>query len=69
MSEAIYQPATTDTTTNGAMVARNAMRQRLTDDDAFAHRWLCHPESDCRDGCDVRPIPSRLALYESEIES
>lgn len=32
---------------------RNAMRLKLWADDAFAHRWMCHPERECEDGCNV----------------
>lgn len=63
-----YQPATTDVTPRGLKIARNAMRQRLWDDPIFAHRWLCHPERECKDGCDDAAIPSRWALYDSELE-
>lgn len=65
----IFQPYTTDTTRNGRRRARNSMRLRLWADDVFAHRWLCHEgDSKCPDGCDTKPDPSRLALYNSDIE-
>lgn len=28
------------------------------------HQWLCHPGEDCKDGCDVAPIPARLKAME-----
>lgn len=64
----MFQPYSTDWTCDGKRRARNAMRLRLWADDAFAHRWLCHVDRKCEDGCDVRPEPARLALYESEVE-
>jgi hypothetical protein len=64
----IYQPATTDTTIDGMRRARNSMRIRLWDDAYFAHRYLCHPGHSCQDGCEMSPMPSRAALYNSEIE-
>lgn len=39
-----------------------AIRRQL-ENDTFAHRWLCHPERDCEDGCDMEPIPERLRVY------
>lgn len=27
------------------------------------HRWLCHPNRDCQDGCYVLPIPARARVY------
>lgn len=72
MYQRVYQPATTDCTPNGLLRARNAMRERLWADDAFAHRWLCHPEHECVDGCDgTMEAPrymERLALYQSDME-
>ena len=65
----MYQPHTTDVTLRGWLVARNAMRIKLWDDPVFAHRWLCHPDRECDDGCDVRAIQARLELYTSELES
>lgn len=65
----MYQPATTDSSADGLMRARNAMRERLEADPCFAHRWLCHPERDCEDGCDERAHHDRLALYLSPMES
>jgi hypothetical protein len=64
----IYQPVTTDITIEGFKVARNSMRLKLWNDDIFAHKWLCHPNNDCKDGCDIKPIESRFNLYESEVE-
>lgn len=55
---------TTDTTPRGLEIANKNMANRLADDDVFAHRWLCHPEHECEDGCDVEAIPSRLELYQ-----
>ena len=65
----MHQPATTDATTEELRRARNAMREKLWHDDAFAHRWMCHPERDCADGCSDRPDPGKLALYVSEMEA
>ena len=31
---------------------------------AFVHRWLCHPDRDCSDGCDTPADPERLAIYQ-----
>jgi len=68
----MFQPATSDGTTRGLMIARNAMRVRL-EDLAFAHRWLCHPERACVDGCDgtmtATDYAARLALYYSDMET
>ncbi len=30
-----------------------------------AHRWLCHPETACEDGCDAAADPIRLARYQA----
>lgn len=57
----LFQPATTDTTAEGARRARNAMRLRLWADDRFAARWLMS------DGGET-PDPARVALYQTEIE-
>lgn len=66
----MFQPYTTDTTPNGMRIARNAMRQRLLSMPLNqAHEWLCHPGEPCEDGCDAQPIPARLALYESDVET
>jgi hypothetical protein len=64
----MHQPFTTDSTTTGSKAARNAMRLRLWADDYFAHRWLCHPGEECRDGCDVQAAASRVDLYQSDVE-
>lgn len=64
----MYQPFTTDSTLEGQKTARNSMRLRLWNDPVFAHRWLCHPERDCKDGCDNRGIHSRVMLYTSDLE-
>ena len=63
------QPHTTDVTPRGLKIARNAMRLKLWAEPFFAHRWLCHPERDCKDGCDDAANPDRLELYQSELES
>jgi len=64
-----YQPHTTDATPEGQRRARNSMRQKLLADPAFAHRWCCHPERECEDGCDDAPDQARLALYQSNAEA
>ena len=70
---AVYQPFTTDASEDGMRRARNAMRERLWADNAFAHRWLCHPGHSCEDGCDgsagTDDFAARVALYQSDIES
>lgn len=49
---------------------RNTLRLKLWADDVFAHSWLCHPDgAPCEDGCDAAPDTSRLALYQSELET
>ena len=60
---------TTDTTPEGARIARNALRLKLWHDDSFAHQWLCHPNDQCQDGCQVHADPRRLALYQSDIDT
>lgn len=61
-----------DGTMEGRKRARNTLRLRLWSDDAFAHRWLCHPARDCRDGCagevEVPDHGNRIALYQTDIE-
>lgn len=47
---------------------RNNLRRMLWDDDVFAHRWMCHPNEHCKDGCDAAPSSRRLAFYKSEQE-
>jgi hypothetical protein len=47
---------------------RNAMRILLWGDPRFAHRWLCHPDRECPDGCDIAPLPFRFELYQSDLE-
>lgn len=64
----MHTPYTVDTTPAGQVVSRNTMRLRLWADPVFAHRWMCHPDSECADGCDAAPIPARAALYQSEVE-
>lgn len=64
----MHTPFTTDTTHGADVRARNAMRLQLWADDGFAHRWLCHPGTECADGCDAAAEPGRAALYESELE-
>lgn len=64
----MYQPATTGTTNRDQLVARNALRLKLWQDDAFAHRFLCHPNRECEDGCSATAHVSRVALYQSELE-
>lgn len=64
----MYQPHTTDVTPDGLRRARNATRLRLRADDALAHRFLCHPDRECTDGCDDPPHPARLALYTTDVE-
>jgi hypothetical protein len=64
----MHQPFTTEVTTTGLRAARNSMRERLWADHRFAHRWLCHPEHECKDGCDESPNAARWALYASELE-
>lgn len=64
----MHQPYTTETTARGLLIARNSMRLKLWADDVFAHRWLCHPSRECKDGCDVKADSARLKLYESELE-
>jgi hypothetical protein len=63
-----HQPMTTDTTNMGRKIARNSLRLQLWADDAFAHAFMCHPGKHCRDGCNIAPMASRLALYQSELE-
>jgi hypothetical protein len=58
----------TDTTNRGRKIARNSLRLQLWTDDVFAHRFLCHPDKPCQDGCDVTPKADRVALYQSELE-
>lgn len=64
----MIQPHTTDNTIEGRKRARNAMRLRLWANDVFAHKWLCHPERECEDGCDTAVIPERVELYQSDLE-
>lgn len=64
----MHQPMTTDVTPEGLKRARNAMREKLKYDPAFAHRWLCHPERGCEDGCDTPADPSRVRLYQTDME-
>lgn len=64
----MFQPYTTDNSTDGKRIARNVMRLRLWADDVFAHRWLVHPNVACIDGCDANAKSERLSLYESDIE-
>lgn len=69
----MYQPYTTDLTFQGLKVARNTMRLQLWSDNPFfgenfVHKWLCHPNEECKDGCEAPAIPERLALYQSELE-
>lgn len=71
VQDTMYQPFTTDTTTEGAKRARNTMRTRLWEDDTFAHMWLVHfprNEEDCPDGCNAAPDAARAAFYQSEME-
>lgn len=67
-----FQPTTTDTTLNGLIRARNAMRLKLWEDNSFAHKWLCHDDLVCPDGCagesKAPNYNARVALYESAIE-
>ena len=68
----MFQPHTTDTTKDGLRRARNAMRLKLWNDDAFAHMWLVHHphgEDTCPDGCDQQANPQRVELYQSELEA
>jgi len=37
----------------------------LHGDPALEHRWLCHPERACTDGCDAAPLPDRLRVYQA----
>ena len=67
----MYQPETTGTTNRDQLVARNALRLKLWADDTFAHRFLCHPERECEDGCHGPMAPGyagRVALYQSDLE-
>jgi len=64
----IHQPMTTDCTPAGLKRARNQMRIRLWDGSLDAHRWLCHPERECKDGCNDEPLPGKVELYQSELE-
>jgi hypothetical protein len=67
---AVHQPFTTDVTIEGLKRARNAMREKLWADPAFAHMFLVHDDGKkCPDGCDTRYVNhSRLELYQSELE-
>lgn len=65
----MYQPRTTDVTIEGLKVSRNNMRLILWNEPEFAHKWLCHPNNNCEDGCNMKAIKNRLDLYESEIEA
>jgi len=56
-------------TAEEARRARNGLREKLWADDQFAHRWMCHPNEHCADGCDVQPSAKRAAFYSTEIES
>ena len=32
--------------------------------DTLHHNWLCHPNGEvCPDGCDIRPDPKRVRVY------
>lgn len=48
------------------------MRLKLWEDNAFAHKWLCHDDMVCPDGCEGYSMApnynARVALYESAIE-
>jgi hypothetical protein len=71
MQIAPFQPYTSETTTRGLLVARNATRERLWSDDDAAHRFLCHPGEACADGCEggyPADWRARLALYTSDLE-
>lgn len=57
------------TTVRDHLIARNAMREWLWADAEFAHRWLCHPERGCEDGCEASADPGRVELYNSELET
>ena len=37
----------------------------LHGDPALEHRWLCHPERPCEDGCNAAPIPERQRVYDA----
>lgn len=37
----------------------------MTDDEL--HRWLCHPERSCKDGCDDAAIPARMKIFDREL--
>lgn len=48
------------------MCKSNELKRQLDslhDDPVLVHRWLCHPGKNCEDGCDIMPIPERLAVY------
>jgi hypothetical protein len=46
------------------------MRQYLDAADlGTVHRWLCHPDRECEDGCTGSADPERLALYQSAHEA
>ena len=68
MKNNIYQPATSEITLEGMKIARNGMRLKLWNDDIFAHKFLCHPNSECQDGCEVAANPLKLNLYNSDLE-
>lgn len=43
-----------------------ALANLLISDDTFAHRWLCHPDRECEDGCEGEGAdPKRVAFYKS----
>lgn len=64
------QPYTTDQTTQGRLVAENALRLKLWADDAFAHRWLCHADGgECDGGATCSTPQNRKAFYESDLET
>ena len=40
------------------------LARALINDDAFAHRWMCHNGGSCSDGCDVQGDSTRIKLYQ-----
>lgn len=62
---------TADATIEGIRRGRNALREKLWTDPVFAHMYMVHyafGEQTCPDGCDGKPHPRALGLYQTPME-